>query len=131
MAARHYVVAGGPGRRLAATFTPRRSSSIPPTKRNTDPPSADQGLEGWNLEATLGSFLATPIDATHFIAAKHVVQFAVPTLTFNGGDCGANLSSDVQVPNSDLVVYTLSSGSFSTWATLYNSAVDGSDVAEY
>ena len=37
--------------------------------RNLTPPTTDQGLAAWNLEATWGSFLATPIDATHFIAA--------------------------------------------------------------
>ena len=97
--------------------------------RNTSPPSAADGLAGWNIEAQWSSFLATPIDATHFIAAKHV-GFASSTITFQNVAYQVDPSSRVSDPSSDLTIYTLQSGSFPTWATLYSSAVDGSEIGK-
>ncbi len=97
--------------------------------RNTSPPSAADGLAGWNIEAQWGGFLATPIDATHFIAAKHV-GLASSTITFQNVAYQVDPSSGVADPGSDLSIYALQSGSFPTWATLYNSAVDGSEIGK-
>ena len=90
-----------------------------------------QGLAAWNLEATWGYYLATPIDATHFIAASHVA--AASTLTFQGNTYTVTQQGDIakDTPNSDLEIYSIVGGSFPTYATLYNSnAVDGSEVGK-
>ena len=98
--------------------------------RNTSPPPSspvDLGYAAWNLEAQWGPYLATPIDATHFIAAQHI-GLASSTITFQGTAYQVNTSSDQTDPNSDLAIWSLQSGSFSTFAPLYNAAVNGSEV---
>ncbi len=98
--------------------------------RNTSEPTPDQGQDAWNLEATWGSYLATPVNATHFLAAQHV-GVASNDVVLNGVTYQVNTSSGVADPNSDLEVFTLASGySFPTWATLYNSAVNGSEIGK-
>jgi hypothetical protein len=103
--------------------------------RNTSPPTADQGLAAWNLEATWGGFLATPIDGQYFIAAQHIfsAQTAINTPitfqnqtyqidpTFNGG---LGYADD---PGSDLRIMKIV-GTFPTYAKLYNAAIDGPEV---
>jgi hypothetical protein len=90
---------------------------------NTSPPSDAQGLPAWNLEGTFGAYLATPIDASHFIAAAHIGL--APSITvldasgqphtyqvdtsFNGG---VGYARD---PGSDLCVYQIK-GTFPAWA---------------
>jgi hypothetical protein len=98
--------------------------------RNLTPPTTDQGLAAWNLEATWGSFLATPIDATHFIAAAHVGDAGGSQITFQGTNYSVNTSSEATDAGSDLCIWTLASGTFPTWAPLYNAAVDGSEVGK-
>ena len=103
--------------------------------RNTTAPSAADGLDAWNLEATWGSFLATPIDATHFIGAKHLNAASDPgqfsTITFRNVSYAVNLASAVPDPGSDLCIYSLQSGySFPSYAPLYNAAVDGSEIGK-
>lgn len=97
--------------------------------RNTSAPSAQDGLAAWNLEATWGSYLATPIDSTHFIAASHVGD-ASSSITFQGVTYQVNLASRTTDTGSDLSIYTLASGSFPTYAPLYNASVDGSEAGK-
>jgi hypothetical protein len=97
--------------------------------RNTDPtPIAG----AWNLEAQWGEFLATPIDPTHFIAAKHVnLASSTVSLVYQGNTLSfaVNSSSRREDPNSDLVIYSLQSGyTFPIYAPLYSTAVDGSEI---
>ena len=102
--------------------------------RNTTPPSAAQGLDAWNLQANWGSFLATPIDDTHFIAAKHVGMQS-GTITVTSGTSTLNLlvdsTSGKADPYSDLAIYSLQSGyTFPAYAPLYCSSIDGSMVGK-
>jgi hypothetical protein len=114
-------------------------SSTTPT-RNTSASSSDQGLSAWNYEAFWGSFLATPIDPTHFIAAQHVgvpnpaqITIRDPSNPSHLMTYPVNAASEASDPGSDLCIFTLASGnSFPTnaYAPLYNAAVDGSEVGK-
>jgi hypothetical protein len=91
---------------------------------NTAPPSEDQGLAGWNLEAQFGNFLATPIDATHFVCAKHV-GLAADSVVFQGGTYTVDSTSRQTDDSSDLCIYSITGGAFPTYAPLYNPSIDG------
>ncbi|MEN6452496.1 MAG: hypothetical protein ABFC96_18560 [Thermoguttaceae bacterium] len=98
--------------------------------RNLSAPSASEGLAAWNLEATWGDFLATPIDSTHFIAAKHV-GLQSSSVVLGGVTYPVNTSVSWSDPGSDLRIWSLESGyTFPKYATLYNAAVDGSEVGK-
>lgn len=98
--------------------------------RNTSAPSEAQGLDAWNLQAVWGGFLATPIDSTHFIAAKHITDRA-STVVFQGVTYEVDLTSRKTDSGSDLCIYTLQSGyAFPTYAPLYNTLVDGPEVGK-
>jgi hypothetical protein len=105
-----------------------RNTSPPPA----DPPVTDQTQQGWNYEFQWGGFLATPIDATHFLGAKHVgLQATSIQVQFPDGyhTLQVNSSSRVDDPGSDLSMFTLQAGySFPTWAPLYRATVDGSEA---
>jgi hypothetical protein len=102
--------------------------------RNTTPPSAAQGLDGWNYEFNWGGFLGTPIDATHFLAAKHVgLQGSSIDFTYQGNTQTllVDTASQVSDPGSDLTMWTLQSGySFPNWAPLYRASVDGNEISK-
>jgi hypothetical protein len=110
---------------LASAIEARAVILCDSASRNTDAPLENQGLAGWNLEATWGSFLATPIDPTHFICAKHITSPA-STITFQGSTYTVNMVSRQEDSHSDLCIYSLSSGTFPTYAPLYNESIDGS-----
>jgi hypothetical protein len=129
---------------LAATFGGVRSAQAvilySSATRNTSPPvppsNEDDGSdEGWNYEATWGSFLATPIDATHFIAAKHIGDQG-STIVYQGNAYQVNESSEQTDPGSDLAVWTLQGGLsgnfFPSYAPLYNASptADGSLIGK-
>jgi len=102
--------------------------------RNTTAPSVADGLDAWNLQAQWGGYLATPIDPTHFIGAKHV-NLASSTITFvyqgNTLSYPVDSSSRREDPYSDLTIYSLQSGySFPAYAPLYSTAVDGSEIGK-
>lgn len=97
--------------------------------RNTTAPSVENGLAAWNLEATWGYYMATPIDPTHFIAARHIGGTS-STITFQGTTYQVNLASRVEDVGSDLAIYTLASGTFPAYAPLYDAAVDGSEIGK-
>ncbi len=96
--------------------------------RNTTAPSVENGLAGWNLQATFGSFLVTPIDSTHFIAAKHISSSS--TVTYQGTTYNVDTANRKTDSASDLCIYRITSGTFSNYATLYNAAVDGSEIGK-
>lgn len=100
--------------------------------RNTEAPLAAMGLDAWNLQAAWGSYLTTPIDATHFIAAKHLNTdtFDASTIAFQGEVYTVDESSRVADPGSDLVIYSIVGGTFSNYATLYDATVDGSEIGK-
>jgi hypothetical protein len=102
--------------------------------RNTTPPSAAQGLDGWNYEFQWGNFLATPIDGNHFIAARHVgLQATSISFTYQGNTQTllVDQSSPVNDPVSDLAIFKLQAGySFPIYAPLYSAAVDGSELGK-
>jgi len=99
--------------------------------RNTEAPSTANGLAGWNLQATFGYFLVTPIDPTHFIAAKHISFFpSFSTVTLGKDTYNVDTSYRKTDPDSDLCIYRISSGRFSSYAPLYNAAVDGSEIGK-
>ncbi len=102
--------------------------------RNLDPPSESEGLAGWDLQATFGNFLATPIDPTHFIAAQHIygdVGSGNPppaTITFQNHTYTVDGSSRTADPGSDLCIYSIVGDTFPTYATLYDESIDGSEL---
>jgi hypothetical protein len=96
--------------------------------RNTTPPSVAEGLDAWNLQALWGSYLATPIDATHFIAARHIRMST--TIVFQNQTYPVDMSYAEADLGSDLAIFKLKSGSFSTYAPLYNAAVDGPEIGK-
>jgi hypothetical protein len=109
---------------LAAPLDARAVIIYDSATRNTAAPLPDQGLAGWNLEAQFGSFLATPIDPTHFICAKHV-GLAAGSVTFQGVSYAVDSTSRQTDSSSDLCIYSITGGTFPTYAPLYNATVDG------
>ena len=97
--------------------------------RNTSAPSSSEGLDAWDLQATWGDFLATPIGPTHFIAAKHVGTQS-SSIIFQGLTYQVNTSVYWNDPGSDLRIYSLLSGAFSTYAPLYDASVDDSEIGK-
>jgi len=89
---------------------------------------------GWQYQGSFaGSFLATAIDPTHVIAAHHTVPEAATTNVYfytnlSGQTNQYSLSNRQNIPNTDLDVWSVSSGSFDHWAPMWNPAVDGSEV---
>jgi hypothetical protein len=100
--------------------------------RNLNAPSVAQGLAGWELQATWSDgadnqFLVTPIDATHFIAATHI-GFVASTINFQGTDYTVDSTHHAWDSKSDLSIYTITSGTFPTYATLYDASIDGPET---
>jgi hypothetical protein len=78
----------------------------------------------WKYQAQWGGALATPIDSTHFLVAKHIFSNLTPTslpdvLSFGGIDYTVDKTSVVKDRYSDLAVVKIKSGKFSTFAPLY------------
>jgi hypothetical protein len=98
--------------------------------RNTSPPSDAEGLAAWKLEATWGTYLATPIDATHFMVARHCYGYGTDptptTISFLGGTYTVDTGS--RVWDNDLCIYSIVGSTFPNYATLYNEAVDGPET---
>jgi hypothetical protein len=91
---------------------------------------------GWQYQGSFaGSFLATPIDATHVIAAHHTVPDVTTTNSFvytllNGQTPTYTLGNRQSIPNTDLDVWTITSGTVDHWAPLWNPGVDGSELGK-
>ena len=94
--------------------------------RNTSAPSIDEGLAAWNLQGRTNlGYLGTPISSQYFIAAEHIGVVSSITV----GSQTYSVTGYVNDPLSDLRIYKIN-GTFSTYATLYNSDVDGSEVGK-
>lgn len=112
--------------------------------RNTDPPGSlsnrgtDGGVNGggdardlldsgWQYEGTFntgaGFFLGTAIAPNYFITANHVNLGT--TFTYHGTDYA--VTGSTKLANSDLRVFSVS-GTFDSYAPLWNESVDGSEV---
>lgn len=110
---------------LLATFAVSESYGIiiadPSSGRNTTAPTGGLAGSGWDLQGNYGSFLGTPIAPDWFITAKHV------------GSASALVTQDsvshpvvetYNIAGTDLKLHRVSVP-FSSWATLYDPAVDG------
>jgi hypothetical protein len=83
---------------------------------NTTPPPANLAANGWNLQGQWGQFQGTPIGPHHFITAAHVGGAIGDPFIFNGVTYTTTaVSADSAT---DLIIWTVS-GTFSTWAELY------------
>ena len=101
----------------------------PPTAtRNTTAPTGDLANSGWQLQGEwAGAFLGTPISANQFITAQHVGGGVGGTFSFNA--VNYTTTGFVDVPNSDLRIWQVS-GTFPTFAPLYNAATDGTEAGK-
>jgi len=97
--------------------------------RNTSAPSDAEGLTAWNIEGMWGSYLATPIDDTHFVVAQHLYSYGTDplptTISFQNHTYNVNTSSRVPDAASDLCIYSIVGDTFPTHATLYDASIDG------
>src|SRR5687768_4577287 len=96
----------------------------PPTAtRNTTAPTGTLANSGWQLQGEwAGAFLGTPISSNQFITAQHVGGTVGGTFSLNSANY--TTTGFVDVPNSDLRIWQVS-GTFPTFAPLYNAATDG------
>jgi hypothetical protein len=97
------------------------------TPRNTSAPVNPDHLALWNLQGTVGGFLATPIGPRAFIGAAHAIG-GTPSITLPDGTRAS--SGSVTIPGTDLRVFTLapSEPSFVSWAPLWNASIDGPET---
>ncbi|MFT3788674.1 MAG: hypothetical protein QM770_21295 [Tepidisphaeraceae bacterium] len=96
--------------------------------RNSSAPTDPALLRLWNLEGTVGPVIGTPIGPRDFITAHHALNNTLPfTLTLDGVTYATSGSAGA---GGDLRVWHLASSapSFTTWAPIWNPAVDGSEV---
>jgi hypothetical protein len=85
---------------------------------------------GWDFVGSVNSYTATVIDSHYVVTAKHVGwQSGTPyTLSFSSGPNQGSYvltrtsSTYWEDPNSDLCVWKITSGAFSSWASLYTSS---------
>jgi hypothetical protein len=82
--------------------------------RNEAAPSDSSQLAAWNLQATWGGVLATPIAPQYALVAKHVGLSSTVTLGSATYDVVANFDD----PNSDLRLIKIN-GTFTNYAKLY------------
>lgn len=94
--------------------------------RLTAPTAAIQ--PAWNLQGQFLLFNATPISPHHFIAAKHVGGAVGNGFTY--GTQNYTTDSFTDVPGTDLRIWHVTGGAFSTFAPVWNPAVDGSEVGK-
>jgi hypothetical protein len=101
----------------------------PPTAtRNTTAPTGTLTNSGWQLQGEwAGAFLGTPISSNQFITAQHVGGGVGGTFSFNSTNY--TTTGFVDVPNSDLRIWQVS-GTFPTFAPLYNSGSDGPETGK-
>jgi len=92
------------------------ASTGDPTFNTTAPTGALAG-SGWQYQGQWGSFLGTPVSPNHFVTAKHVGGSIGDTFTYNGM---SYTTTAVHNNGTDLNVWEVS-GTFSTYAPLYNS----------
>jgi hypothetical protein len=84
----------------------------------------------WQYQGLWGAFVATPVDSTHFLVAKHIynnltespTNHLPDTFTFGGTNYAVDKSSIVKDPLGDLAILKITGGTFSTYAPLYTGA---------
>lgn len=99
-------------------------------QRNTAAPSGTLANAGWQWQGRFGGFLGTPIGPKHFLTAKHIGHGVGTPLIYKDSS-GATVSYPTVAqfldPNSDLRILEIS-GTFDSWAPMWDAAVDGSEV---
>lgn len=105
---------------ILADNTATSAAALAPTGTNAN--------SGWDFVGKLDVFNATVIDAHYVVTAKHINWIEGHTYTLSIAS-GANQgtytltrtlnSTYWEDPNSDLCVWKINSGSFSSWASLY------------
>src|SRR5262245_53333675 len=87
---------------------------------------------GWQLEGDFRGFLGTPIAPNYFITAKHIggEQDGTNFFVWNGVTYTSTTATGMlDSPNSDLRIWKINE-TFPTWAPLYSSASDGSEIGK-
>lgn len=101
--------------------------------RNTSPPTGEYANSGWQYQAQFHAFSATPVAPNWFITAAHAG--GVSTVSFQGTTYNVDASfvgsgpGWINGPNSDLRLFKIT-GSFPTWAPLWDASVDGTEVGK-
>jgi hypothetical protein len=90
--------------------------------RNTTAPTGSLANSGWQYQAQFAGFLGTPISSKWFITAQHIGGGVGQDLFYNGQQYFTD--AVVNVPNTDLRLWRIS-GTFPTWAPLWNPSTDG------
>ncbi|MEZ4278840.1 MAG: dockerin type I domain-containing protein [Myxococcota bacterium] len=87
-------------------------------------------LELYELLGRFRGFLGTPIDATHFITAKHIGIAPGDTISFSGGpNVGTHaITSWVDDAGSDLRIVEIA-GTFQAWVPLNGSGYEANKIA--
>ncbi|HEY0009708.1 MAG TPA: PEP-CTERM sorting domain-containing protein [Tepidisphaeraceae bacterium] len=92
----------------------------PNVGRNTSAPTGALANSGWQWQGDYGNFLGTPIAQNWFITAQHVGS--ANQLILNG--TSHPVVQTVNIADTDLKLHRVSTP-FSSWAQVYDSAVDG------
>lgn len=95
--------------------------------RNLTAPTGALANSGWQYQASLDVFLATPIAPNYFITAQHLGAGVGTQVVYNSVTYTSIQATNV--PGTDLQVHRIS-GTFPSYAPLYNASVDGSEVGK-
>jgi len=82
---------------------------------NTVAPTGEYAGSGWQYQGDFGSYLGTAISPTQFITAAHFGT--APTFVYDS--ISYSVGSYTDVAGTDMRVYTVSGGAFSSWAEIY------------
>ncbi|MDW8262994.1 MAG: hypothetical protein RMJ35_10760 [Phycisphaerales bacterium] len=96
-------------------------------ERNTAAPTGTLSGSGWQYQAQFTGFLGTPISPRYFITAQHIGGFVGQDVIYQGQTYFTDQFIDV--PGTDLRLWRIS-GTFPSWAPLYDRASDGSEVGK-
>lgn len=96
--------------------------------RNTNAPTGELANAGWQYQGQFSGFLGTPISSKYFITAQHIGGSTPGGAIFYNGQ---NYVTDqsINVPGTDLRLWRIS-GTFPTWAPMYNRAIDGPEAGK-
>lgn len=96
--------------------------------RHTNAPAGELANAGWQYQGQFSGFLGTPISSKYFITAQHIGG-STPggAIFYNGQNYVTDQSIDV--PGTDLRLWRIT-GTFPTWAPMYNRAVDGPEAGK-
>lgn len=101
-----------------------------PQQRNTSAPTGSLANAGWQWQGQFGGFLGTPIGPSHFLTARHIGHGVGTPIYYRDGS-GTVVAyptiAEYNDPNTDLRIMQIS-GTFDSWAPLWDTTVDGSEV---